>query len=188
MANLFLALILISIIILVAGTSADVRFTYTDTLKITVDFLFFSLILYTDRRRNKGTKNDIFKRIKESVKKTKARRSALDFLLKNSNLTVHSINISLLEKEPAALVNTRANISSLILIIFTYLSLKVQKFSLEKDDFFLISDNIQIKEPTLDFTLKTTVYILLSAIVIYLTKIKSKAERSVKNNVRNKNE
>lgn len=189
MANLFLALILISIAILIAGASADVRFVYTDSPRVSIDFLFFTLLFYTDRERTRthGVKRKagFFERIKSGIRKTKARGAALDFLLRNSRVTVHSINIPIKEKEPSELVIKSANLSSLILIIFTYLSLKAEKMALEDDDFLLTSYSMPKDEPTLDFTLRTTVYIILSALVIYLLKIR---ERSVKKNVRNQNE
>ncbi len=188
MANLFLALILISIVILLAGASADLRITYTDSLNIRIDFLFFSLLFYNGKRKKQGRKRDLFERLKISIKKTRASLSALEFILKNSRVTVHSLNIPVKDGEPSELVTRRANISSLILVIFTYLSLKAEKMTVEEDNVFSISDLPKAEEPTLDFALKTTVYIILSALIIYLLKINSKAERSKKKNVRNENE
>ena len=188
MANLFLALILISIFILIAGASAEVRITYADALEITLDFLLFSLVFYNGKRKKRKKSKDIFERVKIDIKRTRASISALEFILRNSNVTVHSVNIPLKEREPSEIVTLRGNISSLVLVIFTYLSLKSEKISLEDDNFFSDSDYRGLLEPTLDLTLKTTVYIILSAVIIYFLKINSKAERSVKNNVGNENE
>ena len=187
MANLFLTLILISIAILIAAASADVRFTYTDSPEINIDFLFFTLAFYGSREKNvrKERKSGIFQRIKDGIRKTRARGAALNFLLRNSSVTVHSINIPIKENEPSELVTKSGNLSALILVIFTYLSLKLEKMTLEDDNFLLISDFPQKEEPTLDFTLRTTVCVILSALIIYLFKIN---ERSQKKNVGNENE
>ena len=189
MANLFVALILISIAILIAAASADLRFTYTDSPAISVDFLFFTLEFHgsRDKTARKGKKSGIFQRIRDGIRKTRARGAALD-LLRNSRLAVHSINLPIKESEPSELVTKSGNLSALILVIFTYLSLKVEKMTLEDDNFLLVSDGTPKEEPTIDFTLKTTVYIILTALIIYLLKINSKAERSQKKNVRNENE
>ena len=187
MANLFVALILISIAILIAAASADVRFTYTDSPVISVDFLFFTLEFHgsRDKGARKERKSGIFQRIRDGIRKTRARGAALDFLLRNSKLTVHSVNIPIKESEPSELVTKSGNLSALILVIFTYLSLKVEKMTLEDNTFLLVSDDTTKIEPTIDFTLKTTVYIILTALIIYLLKIN---ERSQKKNVGNENE
>ena len=187
MANLFLALILISILILIIAASVEVRITYADSLRVSFDFLFFSLVFYDDKKKRRKKNRDIFERLKIGVKRTRASISALEFILKNSSVTVHSVNIPLREREPSELVTARGNISSLILVIFAYLSLKAERISLEDDNFFSNSD-YQSLLPTLDLTMKTTVYIILSAVIIYFLKINSKTERSVKNNVGNENE
>ena len=188
MANLFLALILISIVILIAGASAEVRLTYAGALGIRIDFLFFSLVFNNKKGKGRRKKRDFFERLRVGIKRTRASVSALEFALKNSSITVHSINIPLKEREPSELVTVRGNLSSLVLVIFTYLSLKAERISLEDEDLFSNSDYRRLIEPTLDLTLKTTVYIILSALIIYFLKINSKAERSVKSNVGNENE
>jgi len=187
MANLFVALILISIAILIAAASAEVRFTYTDSPAIRVDFLFFTLEFHgsRDKTTRKERKSGIFQRIKNGIRKTRARGAALDFLLKNSRLTVHSVNIPIKESEPSELVTRSGNLSALILVILTYISLRLEKMTLEDDIFLLISDGTPKEVPTLDFTLKTTVFIILTALIIYHLKIN---ERPEKRNVGNENE
>ena len=173
MANLLVALILITVIILFIGATADVRFTYTDSLTVNIDFLFFTLILSNrkDKTRRSGEeKSPFFQKIKESLQKTKAKRDALAFLLKNSAITVHDINIPLKNKEPSKTSTDSANISALILLIFTYLSLKVQSLTLQDESFFLLSESKDEKIPTLDFTVRTTVYGILYSSLIYFMK------------------
>ena len=133
-------MILISIVILIAGASAEVRLTYTDAFRVSFDFLFFSLVLYNEKKKKRKKKQDIFERLRVGIKRTRASVSALEFALKNSSITVHSINIPLKEREPSELVTARGNISSLVLVIFTYLSLKAERISLEDEDLFSNSD------------------------------------------------
>ena len=171
MANLFLALILITVIILIVGATADVRFTYTDSLAVTIDFLFFTLILRSNKKGTNGNgKSTFIEKAKKNLRKTKAKKAALASLLKNSALTVHDINIPIKNKEPSQIATDSANISSLILIIFTYLSMKAHKISIQDESFLLLSDSRDKNIPTLDFTVRTTVYSILCSSLIYFVK------------------
>lgn len=188
MLNLFLVFLLFSITILIVASTVYLKFTYTDTLSVKIDFLLFTLLLYQKDGEPKKSKAKSYSGFKQGIKKSTARRRTLYYLLKNSSLTVHSINIPQKNADPSTAVMLGANVSSVILILFTYLSLKTQSISLE-DNYFLTPYDERFKEPILDFTLKTSLLVFIFASILYnleLYKLK-RNERLENNSVRNKN-
>ncbi len=190
MANLILPVILLSIFVLIAFISVDVRFTYHGELIIRIDLLLITVILYPARNKKAKRKKNIgfLERLNNGFIKANATKAALDFLLKKSTLTVNSINIPLETDDPARFAIYSQHGTTLILMLMSYLSLKSEAFSSEDDVFFTSSVNSVSSLPAFDVTLKTSLYVLFSTFTVYKLKSKKRKRRQDNRFVRNKNE
>ncbi|MBE6644719.1 MAG: hypothetical protein E7612_04980 [Ruminococcaceae bacterium] len=184
MTNLLLLFLLFSASILILASTVYVRFTYTDKININIDFLLFTLSLYQGNENNKSKSKNTGYGFRPKITKSLAVKRSLAYLLKNSEIRVHSIKIPQHEIEPSRLVALEGNLSTVILIFFTYLTLKTQKITLE-DTYFITTSNLPFKEPILDFTLKTSLLVFIFSTIVYNIE-RRKKERS-KKRVRNKN-
>lgn len=164
MANIFLAFLLFSVILLILGAEVFINFTYRGKLVTKVDILFFTVILYKDEKE---------KNQKKKKRRAKKPHRAIRYLLKNSTLSINSLNIPLNKEAPSDYFLSRANLSFLTLISLQKLSDQTKRLT--------VTDNVFIGQKDLvgfefDLTLKTTALVLLIAYVIYRSKNKNRKD------------
>lgn len=155
------AFILIMIVILVVIETVTVRFIYENELIIRIDFLLFLLILYPSRNKKRRRKRKFFAGIRKRYFVASATKRALEYLFARSSVVVHEVNIASQIDAPAklALFSWRANY--LTSIIVTLLSLKTKNVTFSDTAF---NDD---KNPSLDVSLSSTLFNLLSSLVIF---------------------
>ena len=171
MANLLLTFIILSIFLLIIAETVYVRFTYNDEAVISIDFLLFILILYPSRKKKAKRKKSIgvISKFEQLITTSMAIKRSLNYLLKHSTLTVHRIEIPLSVDDPAKIAVQSQNLSSLVTVLLTYLSIKTAAIT-TRDDIFISGNNTLTKKTTLDFTLKSSLHTVIFSYLIYLRK------------------
>lgn len=166
-----LSLILFTILIITAIQIITVRFTRDEEIIIGVDAIFFKLIFYPSRKSGRKKRSVIgFKsKFKKTLSVAAATSKAMNFLLSRSNLTIHNIDVVLRTDDPANYAVKSQNIYSAIILFLTYLNLKMATISTE-DDIFLKREKDFSALPTLDFTISTSIWVLLFALAKYYLK------------------
>lgn len=188
MANLILLAIILTIFCLIAFLAVSIRFIYDEELIIHIDLLFLSVILYPARNKKPKKKNTVgfIERLKIGFRRAEATKSAIDFLLKKSTVSVNSINVPLNTEDPSKLAVYSQHGTTLILMLMSYLSLKAEAFTSENDAFFTSDTNALSNVPAFDITIRTALHVLFSTLIIY--NIKKRKRRQENWIVRNKNE
>ena len=179
-----LLLIILTFLIVTALQNVRVRLFFSDEAIIDVDFLLFRLILYPTRRRKKKRRKirDYGKSIIKNIKRASRFKRTLDYLLENSSLTVHRLNIPIKAEDPARYALASQNISSLINIALTYLYLKLDTLKTEDDIFFSEAERRE-GEVKFDATLNTSLSVIITSLFRYLVNF-----GRVRKIVRNENE
>lgn len=189
MANLMF-LLLLSIIILIIAESVSIRFIYVNELIIDFNFSLFKLTLYPSRNKRQRRKKraGLKETIKNNFIRAASAKKSLEYLLKHSNVNIHELDFHTDYIDPANFILRVQNISTVILILITYLSLKTESI-ISEDTFFASSseDNSDVKMH-LDVTLKSTLFNIISAYFIFVLENKRRKGKQVRKIVRNQNE
>lgn len=190
MANLLFLLLLILITVLIIIESVSIRFVYSKELVIEFDLLIFRLILFpSSKKGQKGKKRtDVSKRIKSNFIKAASFKKAIEYLLRFSKLKIEKIDLKLSNSDPAEFVLRAKNLSTVIYVLITYLSLKTE--SIITEDTFFVSpyDEGHDTETHLDVTLKSRLFHIIPALFIFFTETKRKKGKQGKKIVRKQNE
>lgn len=191
MLNLLLALILILIIVFIVIQTVTVRITYTREAIINIDFTLFSLILYPSRKKEKinAKREHSYKnKITNNFIKAAAIKKGLEYLFRRAQITVHDINIPTQSNDPAKFAVRSQNISSVILIILTYLSIKTDAIISEDNSFVYLKNSELEERPLIDLTVISTFFNTMLAFLITFFEIKKRKRRRVQKIVGNQNE
>lgn len=183
MANLLLAFNIAAIFLLLIAGTVTVHFIYYEEPIIIFDFLLFEMYLFPSRKRAKHSRK-VKKKLKNRYKNALAIKRALDFLLKHSDVTIHSMKIRAEESDPAKLTVYNGYIDSLICAIITYLRIKSQNLKNSNPPF----SNPPLPEgenPAVDITLYTSLHVVAFTFITYHKDKRRKRERKI---VGNKNE
>ena len=186
MANLILAIIILSIFLLLIAETVTVRLTHNGETVIKFDFILFQFLLYPSRKHTKPKKrrSGLLQSFKKKLANAGAMKKAFDFFLGHSLITVHEINLPINTSDPAKFALLSQNASTLILMLLTYLSLKTE--TLNSEDYSFVTN--ELNTTTLDVTLKTGLYtIIISALLFYIERKKIKRKQRQRF-VGNKNE
>ena len=188
MANLLLLLLLLTITVLIILMSVSVRFIYFDEPIIIFDFLLFSFLLFpsSNKRIKKEDQTNIQKTAKNKLAKASSLKKSLDYLLKRSAVKIKRIDLKLANTEPANFVLQEKNISTLIFILITYLSLKTGNLITEDTHFISYGENDA--KTHIDITLTSTLFHILIAIFIFSKENAKKKRKRAKRIVRKQNE
>lgn len=184
MVSLVIAFLLASIFILVFSMSVSVRFIYRDELIIIFDFLIVQLLLFPFGKRAKSRKprkTNTDKGIKHRLRDVQAKKKALDFLLRHSNVNIYSIKVRAEESDPAKLTVYNGYIDTFICTAIIYLSTKSQKFKNYDPPF----SNLPIPDgenPTIDITLYTSFHVIAFTFITYWKDKNRKRERKIVGN------
>lgn len=190
MANLLFLLLLILITVLIIIESVTIRLVYTKELVIEFDFLIFTLIFFPASKKSPKRKKrtGFSKRIKRKFIKAAAFKKAIEYLLRFSELKIEEIDVQLNNNDPAEFVLRANNLSSVIFVIITYLSLKTESIITEDSLFVSRYNEGQDSKTHLDVTLKSRLFHIIPALFIFLTEIKQKKGKQVRKIVRKQNE
>ncbi len=188
MVNLLLLLLLIAISILIILMSVSVRFIYFNEPIIRFDFLLFSILFFpsSNKQIKKESKRNISKATKNKFARAASIKKALDYLLKRSIVKIEKIDLMLADTDPASFVLQEKNISALIFILITYLSLKTGNLITEDTHFISYGENDA--KTHIDITLSSTLFHILIAIFIFSKENAKKKRKRVKKIVRKQNE
>ena len=169
------AFVLIAIVILVVIDTVTIRLIYENELIIQIDFLLFLLTLYPSRNK-KRRKIKRFLDIKKSYYIANATRKALEYLFARSTVVVRDVNLAKYTNDPAKLALATQHSLNLASFAVTLLSTKTKNVILSDSSFY------DDKRTAFNLSLSTTLFYLLSSLVIYLfTAYGHKRKRGRKN-------
>ena len=186
MPNLLLFLLLITVSILIIIASVSVRFVYYNELIIKFNFLLFSIILYPNRRIKKRKRTNNQKKAKRRSLRISSFKKGFDYLLKRSTVRIDRIDLKLVEPDPARFVLQEKNISTLIYIFLTYLSIKAN--SILTEDTHFISYRQDCSNTHIDITLTSTLFHVATALFMFLKPNSEKKRKRARKFVRKQNE
>ncbi len=160
-------LLLVTLLVVTLIQNVSVRLTYIDEVIIDVDLLFFRLIVYPARRRKRRKIRDFGKNLMKNIKRAAALKRALDYFLSKSRLTLHRLSPKIEAETPARYALQQQNVSSIINVTLTYLSIKLGTLTL--DDGIFLSDTEGDELVRFDATLDTSFSVILISFFKYLS-------------------
>ena len=178
---IFASVTLIFILILIQKIS--VRFLFKESLLTEIDYSFFKITLssYKSRAKMNKIKPKLFSKIKRMI----------EFLLRNSEITVSKIRINSQETEPKSFILKYKNLFSLFAATTVYLSKKTKKLNMNDASIEVYGDESNFSKSSFDISITSPLYITLLAATMFLqiiikNKMLLKARRG--KNVRKQNE
>lgn len=184
MVSLILAFVFASIFVMIISMAVSVRFVYREETVIIFDFLILQLELFPLRKRTKlrkSKKRKSDKGIKHRLREVQAKKKALDFLLRHSDVNINSIKVRAEESDPAKLTVYNGYIDSFICTALTYLRIKAQNLK-NYNPHFSNSPLPDGENPTVDITLYTSFHIIAFSFITYLKDKNRKRERKIVGN------
>ncbi len=149
-----------AIFLLILIQKISIRFLFRDKLSAEIDYSFFTVVLKDDgkKRAPLKIKPKLFPKIKR----------VLEFLLRNSTLTVSEIKIKSGDREPKSFILRYKNLFSLFAAITVYLSKKTKKLSLNDSSIEVFSDNGSERRHSFDISIEARLYVILKAAAMFL--------------------
>ncbi len=160
MAETFILASVTLIFLLILIQKISIRFLFKDKLSTEIDYSFFTLILTNseDKKDFKKIKPKLFPKIKRT----------LEYLLRNSEITVSEIKIKAPDSEPKSFILRYKNLFSLFAAITVYLSKKTKKLSLNDSSIEVFSDASEKRRHSFDISIKAPLYVTLTAAAMFL--------------------